>query len=130
MVLIVAVNAVDIYLPFRDQRGQLSLKIVSIASCSSMAGIQTDVDVGFVPFEDGRESSILGCISTKDLLDRIDASLLGKDDSGGPNQGSVCSDETRHLLPMASLERGLRNKSGDWRTSVDDTHRFPSSKVS
>lgn len=93
-----AVNALDIYLPFRDQRGQLFLKIVSIASCSTMAGTQTDVDVGFVPFEDSCESSILGCISTKDLLDRIDASLLGKDDSGGPNQGSVCSDKPRHLL--------------------------------
>ena len=91
---------------------------------------QTNVDMGFVPFKDRRKSSILGCISTEDLLDRIDPPLLGSDDSGGPNQGSVGSDETSHLLADGLPRKGLRDKSGDWRTTVDNTHRFQPPKLS
>lgn len=95
-----------------------------------MKARQTNVDMGFVPFKDRRKSSILGCISTEDLLDRIEPPLLGNDDSGGPNQGSVGSNETCHLLDDGLPWKGLRDESGDWRTTVGNTHRFQPSKVS
>lgn len=129
--MIVAVNALDIYLPFHDQHGQLFLAIVSIAPCSPMLGRHTDVDVGLVPFEDRRESSVLGCISTKDLLDGIDAPLLGEDDSGGPDQGSACSDKTRHLLtedlPWAGTskqERRLADNGGQYTLLIAIIKKF------
>ena len=88
---------------------------------------QTNVDMGFVPFKNRRKSSILGCISTEDLLDRIDPPLLGNDDSGGPNQGSVGSDETSHLLagglPRKDCETRAETGEQLWTIRIYSNHQ-------
>lgn len=80
---------------------------------SFLGHIRTNVNMGLVPLKDGREPSVLGSVSTEDLLDWIDALLLPYGDSTSPYEGCYPSCETRHLWIQADLASYGMESPGD-----------------
>lgn len=83
--------------PCRDQRAQLYLTAVSMSKISLSRRVRTNVDMWLISLEDGCEPSVMGAVSTEDLLYGVDALLLPYGNSRRPYERCYPPCETRHL---------------------------------